>query len=341
MTEYHYNAQGLQDYTVTDLDGDPATAGDRSTVSLTEFDSYGRTEESIVDRDGDLGTTSDQVATHYVYDGLGRVIRTEYADGTSTSVEYDANGRTAAQTDQLGNTTRYEYDDFGRLTAVVLPAVAQPGTGQMVHPRYEYEYDAAGNRTVLRDGVFQTDPLDPNTIDRTGARETAFTYDLQGRQTGRTLPEDAGQPIETEGTQYDDYGRTSRQVDFLGRVTTYEYDDGQGAGGRLIHVRYYASEADEAAEIVSRTVSYTYDAFGRQVEVDDTEGGATQTSYDDLGRIEWVSSPQGVINYAYDDATGALARTWTSNEPGGAGRHTSLNAAPAADSMGCFPMLLE
>ena len=107
-----------------------------------------------------------------MYDGLGRVIRTEYADGTNTSVEYDSSGRTVAQTDQLGNTTRYEYDDFGRLTAVVLAAVPQPGTGQMVHPRYEYEYDAAGNRTVLRDGVFQTDPLDPDTIDRSGARET-------------------------------------------------------------------------------------------------------------------------------------------------------------------------
>ena len=119
-------------------------------------------------------------------------------------------------------------------------------------------------------------------------------------------------------TQYDDYGRASRQVDFLGRVTTYEYDDGQGAGGRLTHVRYYASEADEAAEAVARTVSYTYNAFGRTVEVDDTDSGATQTSYDDLGRIEWVSSPQGVVNYAYEDVTGALVRTWTSTAPGGA-----------------------
>jgi YD repeat-containing protein len=103
----------------------------------------------------------------------------------------------------------------------------------------------------------------------------------------------------------------------LGLVTTYEYDDQAGAGGRLTHVRYYASEADEASETVSRTVSYTYDAFGRQVEVDDTDSGATQTSYDELGRVAWVSSPQGVVNYAYDDVTGALVRTWTSMVPGG------------------------
>ncbi len=79
----------------------------------------------------------------------------------------------------------------------------------------------------------------------------------------------------------------------------------------------YASEADEASETVSRTVSYTYDAFGRQVEVDDTDSGATQTSYDELGRVEWVTKPQGVVNYAYDDVTGALVRTWTSTTPGG------------------------
>ena len=60
-----------------------------------------------------------------------------------------------------------------------------------------------------------------------GGTNTSVDYDatLAG-----TLPEDAGQPVESEQTQYDDYGRTSRQVDFLGRVTTYEYDDGQGAG---------------------------------------------------------------------------------------------------------------
>ncbi len=82
-------------------------------------------------------------------------------------------------------------------------------------------------------------------------------------------------------------------------------------------MRYYASEGDEAAETVARTVSYTYDAYGRQVEVDDTDSGATQTSYDELGRVAWVSSPQGVVNYAYDDVTGALVRTWTSTTPGG------------------------
>ena len=57
------------------------------------------------------------------------------------------------------------------------------------HPRYEYGYDAKGNQTSMRDNIFQTEPADAATIDRSGMRETAFTFDWRGNQTSRTLPD--------------------------------------------------------------------------------------------------------------------------------------------------------
>lgn len=76
-------------------------------------------------------------------------------DDSYVTSTYDDFGRVLSETDALGNTKNFEYDDQGRLTAVILPEVLHSDTQQMVRPRYEYEYDAQGNRTVIRDNVVQ------------------------------------------------------------------------------------------------------------------------------------------------------------------------------------------
>ena len=310
-TEHHYTASGRLDHTTRDLDGDPSTTDDRQVTSRTIFDDLGRTARSVTDPDGDLSTTADQRATRYVYDEQGRVVETHYADGTSTSTEYDELGRRVAETDQLGNTTRYEHDAEGRLTAVILPPVEHPGTAQMVHPRYEYEYDQYGNNTIIRDNVHMTDPSDPSTIDRTAARETTFTYDFQGRKTSRTLPE--GQ---TEEFFYNDRGQRIRTVDFEDRVTVFEHDNRAGAGGRLAAKHFFENEAawDGGNGTPDQTISYTYDAHGREVSVNDSLHGRTETEYDHRGRTTRVASPRGTVNYEHDRVTGQVTRTWTGED---------------------------
>jgi RHS repeat-associated protein len=92
-----------------------------------------------------------------------------------------------------------------------------------------------GNGTLIRDNVYQADPADPATIDRSEARETVFTYDRAGRELSRTLPEGQteshdviAQNDSTNGTlafMYDGHGSTRALLDAAAAIVqTFAYD---------------------------------------------------------------------------------------------------------------------
>jgi len=114
-------------------------ASSEALIIRTEYDGLGRAYRTI-DANGHATTT--------VYDDAGRVIRTVYHDGSFVAYGYDSLGRKVWQSRQLAaganaaeieaSRTSYEHDDRGQLTAVILPAVADPENGGvMVNPRYE------------------------------------------------------------------------------------------------------------------------------------------------------------------------------------------------------------
>jgi len=62
----------------------------------------------------------------------------------------------------------------------------------------------------------------------------------------------------------------------------------------------------------TRTITYTYDLLGRTTQIDDSNFAAPTTNvYDTEGRTTQIASPQGTINYEYDDL-GRLMRTYSS-----------------------------
>ncbi|MBN2224505.1 MAG: putative Ig domain-containing protein, partial [Deltaproteobacteria bacterium] len=307
-SETHYDAQGRVDYTVENILVTVDAMG-YSVVHDTlpeetalwhttwyEYDAQGRQTAVVstaIDDPDNPGITT-HVRTETVYDQFGREV------AKRENLKQDVSG---VIDDSAVRTTWYKYDAFGRLTAVVLPAVEHPDPGiGLVHPRYEYAYDAFGNQVGISDGVYQTDPADAETIDRTGARLTRFGYDDQGRDVSRTLPlgvttpEDPNDFIETK--HYDDTslvgatnadcsvlaGQLEYEVSFEGVVTAYRYDN--TAGGRLVGKYYYVNEdfylsdrSDDALGNLTWTdpvdgaihmvqcVLYTYDAFGRQTQI--------------------------------------------------------------------------
>ena len=148
--------------------------------------------------------------TRQAYDAVGHLTKTIFADpddggpltAPTTSSTFDSRGRVESETDEMGLTKQFEYDSTGRLTAVVLPAVPDPedldanGNPKLKQPRYEYEYDQYGDRTLIRDPK---------------GRETTFTFDEQGRQLTRKLPNGL-----TEEFRYDSHGRQYLHIDFQG-----------------------------------------------------------------------------------------------------------------------------
>lgn len=230
------------------------------------------------------------------------MVKTIYNDESFIETEYDEFSRVISETNQVGQTRTFEYDEHSRLEAVELPDVWDPVAEEMIAPRYEYGYDDFGNQTLIRD------PL---------GRETRFTFDSHGNQLTRTLPlgfgpdgiegtgDDATLPEGdfTEHMQYDALGRPKLAVSFEGVVTEFVYDE---ETGRLSEQRFFDNLTvyDDGEGTPGEVWSFTYDAFGREVEVErNVTGGSSSsvlTSYDAQGRAVRIESPEGIITYAYD-----------------------------------------
>lgn len=267
---------------------------------------------------------SGQITTEYKYDQFGNRIESKVTGGTTTIVtksEFDAFGRQTSETDPLGNTKHYEYDSQGRLTAVILPSIPDPACGTVsdpctladfenpprAAPRYEYGYDAQGSQTLIRDP---------------SGRETHFTFDAVGNQLSRTLPlgvESSQAGDFTETFSYDLQGRPTLHVSFEGVITRFQYD---AETGRVAEKHLFANTVayNSGSGTPDEIRTFAYDAFGRESTVVQTVGSVARSvskSYDSHGRLIRVASPEGVINYEYDNIGRKSRTTVTSSNPDG------------------------
>lgn len=269
-------------------------------------------------------------ATDVYTDALGRTVRTVYPDSSFTemlygygssqvTVDQEAQGidpPTSWQNIPSGGSetisiaqrksgdpvlpTYDVYDAANNLVAVYQPLVEDmnpadtdtyyPTTGQMVNPRTTYAYDTAGNETS------QTD-ADGNL--------TQFGYDQNGNQVLQIL-----QDGQSETWTYNVNNQVTSQTDFDGNTATYTYvtdysTPGTNAGDLLSVV--YAGEGKD-----TQTVRYTYNDLNQQATVTDASG-ETIESYDDFGNLTESNTPEGIISYVFDPATGNHTETYTAN----------------------------
>ncbi len=223
--------------------------------------------------------------TDFLYDAAGRKTQTVYPNGSSSRQMYLPNGQPSTQTDPLGYATTYLYDSVGAPYSIVTPQVTDPEAGNTAtNPTYTAVYDPNMNLAQM---------IDPK------GRATSYQYDQLNHLTARTLP--LGQ---TSQTSYNSYGVPYHITDFDGQVTEYLYDQ----FGRGVTNNFYPAGSNAPAE----TRVYSYDRYGRVVQMKDTQG-ITAQSFDLDGHLIQMATPQGTINYAYDPATGRKIRTWTGN----------------------------
>tara|TARA_R110002167_G_scaffold352262_1_gene565134 strand:- start:1303 stop:19128 length:17826 start_codon:yes stop_codon:yes gene_type:complete len=258
------------------------------------YNAHGRLESvhtNIVQlADGTIDRSNMKV-TNYEYDLFGNKIKTIYDNNTFTTAIYDESRNLISQTDTVGNTTTYEYNSRGILVAVNLPMVAAPDNGGIqTNPRYEYTYDELGRQTQI------IDPLGNTTL---------FTYDERGNQLSRTLPDGS---IET--FTYDDMGRMLTHKSFEGVISGNVYENGV-----LIEKQFFNDESSyqNGSGTPDESFSYVYDAFGRIFSVTKQSASETRTTittYDSKGQLVQIDSPEGTVNYEYDQY-GRKTRTYT------------------------------
>ena len=281
-------------------------------ATLTSFDGNGNLQRRIKP-DGSM--------VDYDYDELGRLAAMHYPNGSSVAYTYDGNGNRTSMTDAFG-TTYYTYDMWNRLTAVYYPGLnpvryAYDTADNLVSMTYPdnrvitYTYDADNRMTSVADGTGTTtysyNPVTGWLASQTlpNGVTTSYSYDGDGRLTDvmhrkadntllmafhysldangmRTaVMKQTPTDTETTGYTYDDLLRLNQATYPDGRIVTYTYD---ALGNRL-----------SLQDSVNGTIYYTYDSDNRLVRA-----GDELLEYDANGNIVRRTSPNKTILYTWD-----------------------------------------
>jgi YD repeat-containing protein len=241
--------------------------------------------------------------THFIYDGFGRVVKTEKLDAIgiefvqaqtdtvpavnvpdvydaklvsgvtplvleSTTTDYDLIGRVTKVKDALGRYRRFEYQDAATSPGPPTPPLKRTfvGDGSGETKVTEEEYDANGNVVLSR-------TFDAGTVKSVNS----FDYDELNRQTVQRVHTLTGQMptgVYSEiKTIYDALGRRTRTTDADGHVTDFAYD----GPGRLTKVTQWPG----GQPVVTQ---YSYDEVGNLIVQKDALGRETKYEYDNFGR---------------------------------------------------------
>ena len=249
---------------------------------------------------------------NYEYDAAGRLLRLCDENGADfVTYEYDGNGRLLRESKGNGTYTTYEYDAAGQLLHMV--NYASDDTGQS---RFDYTYDANGNRTSMTtlEGI------------------TAYEYDAIGQLVGVTYPDGRHVVYEYDaaGNRFaviDDGAITHYTTNNLNQYTqmgdaTYTYDDNGNmtsktdASGTITYEYDFEDRLIRVTTPVSGTWEYTYDALGNRVTVEHN-GSVTRYIHDHIGLVDVAAEYDGggALVARYVHGQGLVARIDAAGDP--------------------------
>lgn len=263
----------------------------------------------------------------------GRILSVEKPDGSSASFTYDEDFFVVAETDELGQTQSWAYGDDGKVESfqdeagVTQASVVRDGPLGTSTQRINSDgssasatFDAFGNLLTLTNEAGETTSSTYNSrgqvISTVGAdgETTRYEYDAYGNLS-RTIYPDGG----TTQTEFDILSRPIRRVDRAGRIHQTEY---------LLH-RYVSATVDPLGRRNETEYSSVYqpvvqrDSDGAEtrteyailqggvvpIRVTDALGNVTEYTYDNLGRVTQVQSPDGGIQTTVYDEQGRVVET--------------------------------
>lgn len=333
----------------------PAGSGNARAVTF-EYDRLNRMiwsrTQAVWTADFTSGATIMQsvLATHYLYDAMGNVIRVTDPNGGQVHSYYDKLGRKEREVDQGRYLTHWEYNAQGNVTRE--RRYAQPVTGTVSTTSYgtftnnyplstpaealaqtyqdrvtDYTYDRMGRKlTETRQGVLVFNGSNGFAVQNA---VVSFTYNALGQVATKTEAADAGGAA-TNAYTYDAIGRLTSEArkaftDFNGTSVTPTIDYYYNGAGDLVRQREQG--ATGSAE---RVTYYTYGAGGRLHSVTDAENFTRTYRYDRAGQIireEYArQTPTGSVNEAvlyYYDAQGRVTNQMvTTADAGGNGYYT-------------------
>lgn len=252
------------------------------------------------------------------FSSAGQMTAITDLNGDKTNLSYDGSGHLNGITDPAGRTFAVTTTN-GRITKL-----GAPGGRTLL-----YSYDTAGNLTSA------TDPA---------SAKWTYTYDASHRLLTMLDPRQQGASTPVPLTNiYDAQGHVTKQTDFAGRATLFDYASIPGATKTTdpvgdITVDYYANglrsktttgygttaaatttytydSITEAPATVTdplnHTSSYTYDASGNLLTITDPLGRVRTKTYNALNDTLTDQDPKGITTNMTYDSTGNLLTTTT------------------------------
>ncbi len=249
----------------------------------------------------------------YTYDAADRLISATYPDGTSTLNSYNLLDL-ASVTDRLGNTTQYTYDADRELTEITDPLsytvqVGYNGAGTLDSLTDQNSHmttwtlDAESRVTGKQFADGTTEDIAYESSDSLVAQVTdglgqTTTYGYNSDDTVSAIGYYSSQSTPGVSYTYDPaYRRLTSMTDGTG-TTTYSYYPISSLGANQLE----SVSSPVAGTYNTDTVSYSYDALNREVEMI-VDGAAQSISYDAASRITSDSNPLDAFTYSYIDAT--------------------------------------
>ncbi|AGB41138.1 RHS repeat-associated core domain protein [Halobacteroides halobius DSM 5150] len=264
--------------------------------------------------DSDTGKT-----TTYTYDQNNQLLKQEEGSTNSLEYSYDNNGQPTALTITAGSTTathgqdynplgqlvgltrnsstieEFAYDEEGNLTTIIrsngtytsleynganqLTAIRNYDANGGLLDKYEYTYDANGNRTSV------------TTTDGT----ISYQYDKLNRLVQETLLDGT-----TISYEYDATGNRTKKIVDDGTVTTtdYSYD----AANQLTAVDGQAYSYDQNGNLTANGEnSFVYNAKNRLIEVKDSSDQTIASfTYNHKGKRKSKTTASGTVYYHYN-----------------------------------------
>ncbi|MBI5365551.1 MAG: hypothetical protein HZA54_00825 [Planctomycetes bacterium] len=254
--------------------------------------------------DGRMTSLTDGMGhtTSYVLDAMGRVVRTDYADGTHEDLVYDAAGRVQQRTDANGTVVVTTYNSVGQPVLRIItraPGVLgalwesyaydgldRPSVAAGEFGNTEFKYTSLSEvesttSTAIGEPLSPQPPFPPRSLP---PATTTYTFDAGGRRSGMTYPNGR-----TVTYTWDDRSRLSEVVEGGTSLVQFAW-----SGGDLVR-RTYGNGV---------VLNVTRDALRRPTEWRHEAGGGAVPAgfgyaYDELGQRKYRSRLHDGAGAAY------------------------------------------
>ena len=291
----------------------------------------GNTAEQITKDYNNIGQVTSQAVKKFssnnwltvtnTYNGYKLLASTTDALGNTVSYTYDSYNNPVTKTDNTGTTT-YTYDAFGRVVSEQLPQGTVNTTTygwSSINSLARYSVTKASNASPTAITVY--DALSREIRSSQQLYNGTYVhrdreYDTYGRLSRESQPYTTSSAAAWNTYSYDVHDRVTQFAEALNKTITYAYSDntitesnGQNtatkyhdAMGRLTQITdnagttsytLHANGSPLSINVLGKTVTFTYDGYGRRTAMSDPSHGTTSYVYDNSGNTAQVTDANG------------------------------------------------